>query len=137
MYPRVIKTDEEYREALAETERLIALDPEPGTREADRLELLAMLVEAYEKEKFPIEKPNPIEAIKFRMEEQGLIQRDLVPYIGSKSRVSEVLSGKRRLTMKMARALHEGLGIPAEVLLQEPRAGKKEEKKEGKRVRTG
>jgi HTH-type transcriptional regulator/antitoxin HigA len=137
MYPRLIKTDEEYRQALSETERLIALDPAPGTRKADRLDLLAMLVEAYEKEKFPVDLPGPVEAIKFRMEEQGLRQKDLVPYFGTKSRVSEVLSGKRALTMKMARALHEGLGIPAAVLLQESGIDKQEEEEKGKRVRAG
>ena len=121
MEPRVIKSENEYKMALAEAERLIALDPEPGTPDADRLDLLAILVEAYEKKRFSIALPSPIEAILFRMEEQGLMQKDLVPYMGSKSKVSEVLSGKRPLTIQMIRELHAGLAIPLEVLLHEPK----------------
>ncbi len=116
---KIIKTEEEYKKSLAEVERLIVLDPEQGTPEGDRLELLAMLVENYEKVHFSFNLPSPIDAINFRMEVQGLKQKDLVPYIGSKSKVSEVLSGKRPLTIQMIRALHKGLDIPAEVLLQE------------------
>ncbi|MCH7623881.1 MAG: hypothetical protein IIB46_07335, partial [Nitrospinae bacterium] len=102
---------------------MIALDPESGTSEADRLELLATLVEKYEKEYFPIDRPDPIEAIQFRMEEQTLRQKDLIPYIGSRSKVSEVLSRKRPLTLPMIRALHKGLGIPTDILLQEATTG--------------
>lgn len=120
MNPRIIKTNADYKRALGEAESLVALDPDPGTDEAERLDLLSLLIEKYESEKFPIELPDPLEAIKFRMDEQGLRQRDLIPFIGSKSKVSEVLAGKRSLTVSMIRALHEGLGIPAEVLLQEP-----------------
>ena len=120
MYPRIIKTKMDYERTLKEAENLIALDPDPGTEEAEHLGLLSLLIEKYESEKFPIEFPDPLEAIKFRMDEQGLRQRDLTPFIGSKSKVSEVLSGKRSLTVPMIRALHEGLGIPAGVLLQEP-----------------
>lgn len=119
MEPRVIKSKNEYKTVIAEVERLIALEPEPGTPDADRLDLLAMLVEAYEKKHFSIALPTPVEAILFRMEEQGLMQKDLVPYMGSKSKVSEVLSGKRSLTIQMIRELHAGLDIPLEVLLQE------------------
>ncbi|MBI2931631.1 MAG: ImmA/IrrE family metallo-endopeptidase [Planctomycetes bacterium] len=115
--PRLIKTTEEHEAALAEIERLMSLDPDAGTPEARRLELFAKLVEDYERERFPFETPGPIEAIRFRMSEQGLKQRHLVPFIGSKSKVSEVLAGKRPLTAEMMRALHEGLGIPARVLL--------------------
>lgn len=118
---KLITDKEEYKRALAEVERLIELDPEPGTPEADRLILLAKLIEVYEKEHFSFELPDAIAAIRFRMDEQGLMQRDLVPYIGSKSKVSEILAGRRPLTIHMIRALHEGLGIPAEVLLQEPK----------------
>lgn len=118
MEPRVIKSENEYKMALAEVERLIALDPEPGTPDAKSLDLFAMLVEAYEKKRFSITLPSPVEAILFRMEEQGLMQKDLVPYIGSKSKVSEVLSRKRPLTIQMIRELHAGLNIPLEVLLQ-------------------
>ncbi len=120
MTPKVINTQEEYEEMLAEAERLLARDPKAGSTEADRLELLTLLIENYEKERFKFTIPDPIDAILFRMEEQGLLQRDLVPYIGSKSKVSEVLSRKRPLTIQMIRALHDGLGIPAEVLLQKP-----------------
>ena len=120
MEPRVIKTKEDYKMFLAEVERLVAHDPEPMTPEADRLELLATLVELYEKEHIPFEKPNAIEAIRFRMEEQRLRQKDLVPYMGSKSKVSEVLSGKRLLSLPMIQALHEGLGISLEVMIQKP-----------------
>lgn len=117
---KIINTEEQYKKSLKEVERLIALDPTPGTPEADRLELLAKIIEIYEKEHFHFDLPDPIEAIRFRMEEQGLMQRDLVPFMGSKSKVSEVLSGKRPLTIQMIRALHKGLCIPAEVLVQAP-----------------
>jgi HTH-type transcriptional regulator/antitoxin HigA len=116
---KVIKNDAEHDEALAEIDALLDSDPDPGSEEADRLELLAFLIEDYESRRFPIGAPEPIEAIRFRMEQQGLTQRDLVPYIGSRSKASEVLSGKRPLSLPMIRALHSGLGIPAQVLLQE------------------
>ncbi len=119
MEPRMIKSESQYEETLAEVERLVALDPTPGTPDAERLELLAHLVRAYESTHYPIELPDPLEAIRFRMEQQGLKQRDLVPFLGSRSKVSEVLSGKRSLTLSMIRALHNGLGIPAGVLLRE------------------
>lgn len=117
---KVIKTELEYEAALNEIERLIDLDPEPGTREADQLELLTLLVENYEAKNYPIELPDPIDAIEFRMEQQNLAPRDLLPYLGSRSKVSEVLNRKRPLTLSMIRALHSGLGIPAGVLVQEP-----------------
>lgn len=116
---RVIKTESDYAVALAEIERLVDLDPNAGTPEAEKLELLTLLVQDYESKNFPINTPSPIEAIRFRMEQQGLSPRDLVPYIGSRSKVSEVLSGKRPLTLSMIRALHSGLGIPTKVLLQD------------------
>ena len=121
MNPRTIRTEMDYSRMLKEIEKLITLDPEPGTDDAERLALLSMLIEKYESEKFPIDLPNPLDAIKFRMDEQGLRQKDLIPFIGSKSKVSEVLAGKRFLTVPMLRALHEGLGIPADVLLKEPK----------------
>ena len=114
-----IKTDADYKEALAEIDRLAILDPEAGTDDANRLEVLAILVEAYEKKRFPIGQPTPVEAIEFRMDQLGLSRRDLEEYIGSRSKVSEVLSGKRSLTLRMIRALSKGLDIPADVLLQE------------------
>lgn len=114
---KVIKTDDDYREALKAIEALIAKDPEPDSAEGDQLEILSALVADYEAKTFPTMLPDPIEAIKFRMDQANLKPADLVPYIGSKSRVSEVLSGKRKLTVEMMRALESGLGIPAKVLL--------------------
>lgn len=104
---------------LAEIEKLVDLDPVPGTPEAERLDLLALVVRDFESKRFPRRLPTPLEAIRFRMEQQGLTQKDLVPYMGSKSKVSEVLSGKRPLTLSMMRALHTGLGIPADALLHD------------------
>lgn len=114
---RVIKSDVEYEAALSDAERLIADDPSPGTTAGDRLELLSVLIEDYEKRQFQFETPDPIQAIEFRMEEQGLRQKDLVPLLGSRSRVSEVLSRKRPLTVAMIRALSVGLGIPTDILV--------------------
>jgi len=98
------------------------MDAVPGTTEMDELELLTALVEMYEERRYPIAPPDPIAAIKFRMEQLGLTRKDMVPFMGSKSKVSEVLNGKRPLTLAMMRALHTGLGISAEVLLKEPGA---------------
>jgi len=120
MRPKVIKREAEYEAALARLDEL--LDAEPGTPEGDEFELWATLISTYEEEQFPIDLPDPIAAIRFRMEQAGLKQVDLVPYIGSASRVSEILRGKRSLSLSMIRKLHEGLDIPAEVLLQEPGA---------------
>ena len=126
MIPKVIKTEEEYESALARIEEL--MDAEPATPEGDELELLATLVEVYEEKHYPIALPDPIDAIRFRMEQAGLTRHDLEPYLGSRSKVSEVLSGKRPLSLKMIRALNTGLGIPAEALLQEPGASIPEDK---------
>jgi len=117
MRPKVIKTEADYESALARLEAL--LDAEPETPEGDEFELWATLIEAYEEKTLPIGLPDPIAAIRFRMEQANLKQADLVPFIGSASRVSEILKGKRSLSLSMIRKLHEGLGIPAEVLLQE------------------
>lgn len=95
-------------------------DPAPGSSEADELDVLALLVERYEREQFPIDPPGPIEAIKFRMEQQGLRKKDLVPFIGSAPKVTEVLNGNRTLSLNMIRKLNKGLGIPLETLTQEP-----------------
>jgi HTH-type transcriptional regulator/antitoxin HigA len=111
-----IKTKTAYKEALKEISGL--LDAPPGSHEADMLEVLSILVEEYEKEHHPIDPPDPIEAIKFRLEQQGLNRRNLEPYIGSRARVSEVLNRKRPLSVEMIRRLHKGLGIPAEVLIR-------------------
>jgi HTH-type transcriptional regulator/antitoxin HigA len=118
MTPKIIKTDADYQAALAHLETL--MDAPAGTPEEEELELFAMLIDAYEQEKFPVGLPDPIEAIKFRMEQQALTRKDLQQYIGSQSKVSEVLNGKRPLSLRMIRALHSGLDIPAEVLLQKP-----------------
>jgi HTH-type transcriptional regulator/antitoxin HigA len=116
---KVINSDAEYEAALAEVERLLEQNPAVGTPEDERLKLLTVLVKDYESRNFPTELPDPIEAIRFRMEQQGLTPRDLMPYLGSRSKVSEVLSGRRPLTISMIRALHAGFGIPAKVLLRE------------------
>ena len=120
--PKIIKTDEQYGGYLAEVERLATADPAPGTPDGDRLELLAKLVEDYEKERFKFERPDPVDAILFRMEQQGLRQKDLVPILGGKNRVSEILSRKRPLTLSMMRALSDTLHIPADLLIREPDA---------------
>lgn len=116
---RVINTTEQYEDALSQVSDLIALDPEPGTAQADRLDLLMLLIGFYEEANTSFQPPDPIDAIRFRMDQQDLSQRDLVPYIGSRSKVSEVLSRKRPLTIQMIRALNSAFDIPAKVLLQE------------------
>ncbi|MBI4080772.1 MAG: ImmA/IrrE family metallo-endopeptidase [Candidatus Levybacteria bacterium] len=115
---KVIKTEKDYKEALAMVEELMNRAPEPGSEDADKLNLLATLVEDYESSIYPESLPDPIEAIKFRMEQAGLKPADLVPYIGTPGRVSEILSGKRQLTLDMVRAISAGLGIPSKVLIQ-------------------
>jgi HTH-type transcriptional regulator/antitoxin HigA len=115
---KVIKTKADYEMALKRFESL--LNARPGQPEYDERDVLAVLIERYEDEKFPIDMPDPVQAIKFRMEQAGLSQKDLVPVIGSRSKVSEILSGKRRLTLAMIRSLHKHFGIPADVLLREP-----------------
>ena len=115
-----IRTEEDHKRALARIDKIF--DAEEGTPEGDELEVLVDLVMFYESKTVDIGFPDPISAIKFRMDQAGLTQRDLMPYIGSRSKVSEVLSGKRDLTLSMARALHQNLGIPADVLLQKPGA---------------
>jgi len=117
---KIIKTKEDYNNALKLIEELVGRDPEAGSVDADRLILLAALVKDYESKLFPESLPDPIEAIKFRMEQEDLKPADLVPYIGTPGRVSEILSGKRQLTLDMVRALSNGLGIPAKVLIQKP-----------------
>lgn len=115
---KVIKTEEDYQEALKLVEDLMSRDPDPGSEEGEQLGILTALIQDYESKAFPSQLPNPIEAIKFRMEQAGLSTADLLPYLGSKSRVSEILSGKRQLTIDMIRALEAGLGIPAKVLIR-------------------
>ena len=113
---KLIKTEKDYKEALKLADKLF--DAKPDTSDGDKLDLLVTLIELYEKKNFPIENPSPLAAIKFRMEQLNLSQTDLIPIIGSKSKVSEVLSGKRTLSLNMIRRLSSELGIPAEVLIQ-------------------
>jgi len=115
---KIITTKEEYQDALKLVEELVDCDPESGTTDSDRLLLLTALVKDYESKTFSENLPDPIEAIKFRMEQANLKPSDLVPYIGSAGRVSEILSGKRQLSLDMVRSLSIGLGIPAKVLIQ-------------------
>jgi HTH-type transcriptional regulator/antitoxin HigA len=117
---KVIKTEEEYKNALNLIEELMDKDPDPDSEEGEKLSLLTTLVKDYEANTFPETLPDPVDAILFRMEQQDLKPKDLIPYIGSRSKVSEILSRKRPLTLSMMRALETGLGIPAKVLLQEP-----------------
>jgi len=111
-----IRTKADHRAALKEIEGLMSA--RAGTPEGDRLDVLATLVEAWEKKHYPLELPDPIEAIKFRMEQSGLVAKDLVPMIGRLNRVYEVLNRKRPLTLQMIRRLHRDLGIPAESLIK-------------------
>ena len=113
-----IRTKADYRATLKEIESL--MDAQAGSREGDRLDVLVTLVEAYERKHFPMDLPDPVEAIKFRMEQSGLGPKDLVPMIGQLNRVYEILSRRRPLTLAMIRALHEKLGIPSELLIREP-----------------
>ncbi len=111
-----VRNERDHAEAMGEIERLWGAPA--GTPEGDRLDILAALVDAYEAEHHPIDPPDPIDAIVFRMEQQGLSRKDLEPMIGSRSRVAEVLNRRRNLSIAMIRRLHEGLGIPAEVLIR-------------------
>ena len=115
-----LRTDEDLDKALARVDEIF--HAEPGTPEADELDILASLIQVYENKRYPTATPSPIDAIEFEMDQRGLTRRDLIPLIGSGAKVSEVLSGKRGVTMAMARALNKHLRIPAEILLQEPDA---------------
>lgn len=117
---RPIHTKADYKAALREVSTYFDNQPEPGTPGGNRFEVLLTLVEAYESRHFPIDLPDPVEAIKFRMEQAGLTPKDLVPAIGRLNRVYEVLSRKRPLTLKMIWRLHEKFGIPAESLIRPP-----------------
>ncbi len=113
-----IKTDADYRAVLKEIEMLMTA--EPDTAEGEKLDVLVTLVEAYEQKHYPLDLPDPVEAIKFEMEQKGLTVKDLEPMIGKSNRVYEVLNYKRSLTLKMIWRLHEQLGIPAESLIKQP-----------------
>lgn len=125
---KVIKNEKDYDRALAEIERLILANPTRGSADADRLELLGLVVATYEDKRHPIDAPDPIEAIKFVMDQNDLKAKDLVDALGAKSRVSEVLNRKRRLTQEMMWALHDKFGIPARTLIR-PYALKKAAKR--------
>lgn len=114
---KVIRTEQQYSEYLEEVQALISEAPKLNSKKSERLELLTVLLEAYENSKYPVESPDPIDAIQFRMNEKGLKQADLIKYFGTSSRVSEVLNRKRPLTVQMIRALTIGLGISAETLV--------------------
>ena len=114
---KVINTKKDYEEALGLIEKLMNKNPEPNTEDGEKLNLLATLVQDYESRMFPSSLPDPVDAILFRMEQNNLSPADLVPYIGSRSKVSEVLARKRPLTLSMIRSLESGFGIPAKVLL--------------------
>ncbi len=111
-----IKSERDYNRALKRLE--LIFDAKPGSSEGDELEVLGILIEQYENEHFPIGMPDPIEAIKFRMEQLGYTQGDLANIVGLKSRASEILSRKRKLTLEMIRQLHDSLKIPTDVLIQ-------------------
>jgi len=113
---KIIKTESEYKAALARIEAL--MDAEPGSPGEGELELLALLVGKYETEQFPIQPPDPVDAILFRMDQLGLTPKDMIKYLGSQSKVSEVLNRKRSLSLTMIRKLSDGLGIPAEILIR-------------------
>lgn len=114
-----IRNEQDYRSALAEISVLMASDPVLGSPDGDRLDVMATLVEAYEKKHYQIDPPDPVEAIKFRIEQGAITKKDLESIIGRSNRVSEILNRKRSLSLRMIRKLHYGLGIPAEVLLGE------------------
>ncbi len=115
-----IRTDDDYQAALQELSAFFEIEPEPDSPEGERFEVLLTLVEAYEAKHFPIDLPDPIDAIKFRMEQAGLTPKDLVPMVGRLNRVYEILNRTRPLTLKMIWRLHHELGIPAETLIQPP-----------------
>lgn len=114
-----IRTENDYSTALRQASAFFDKEPEPGSPEGDRFEILLMLIENYEQRHHPIEAPDPIEAIKFRMEQSGLTAKDLTPMIGKLNRVYEILSYKRPLTLAMIRRLHLDLHIPAESLINQ------------------
>ena len=120
IYPplRPIRTADDHHAALRELSAFFENEPEPGTPEGDRFEVMLTLVESYESKHFPIDLPDPVEAIKFRMEPSGLTAKDLQPMIGRLNRIYEVLNRKRPLTLPMIWKLHQGLGIPAENLIR-------------------
>ena len=118
---RPIRTEAEHREALKEIERYFENEPKPGTAEADRFDLLALVIEDYERKRWPIEPPDAVDAIRYHMETSGCTQADLGRLLGSRQRASDILARKRPLTMGMAWKLQREWGIPAEALIAPPR----------------
>ncbi len=134
---KLIKTAEDYQAALNEMDSLIALDPQPNSPEANEIELIAVLMQHFDDAHSSMRdlKVSPIEMIRFVMEQQGLTNKDLIPFIGTRTRVYEVLSGKRELSKKMISAIHEGLGIPVSYLF-ETSSGKKRSSAVGTRSKS-
>lgn len=116
MNVKPIKTKKDYEQAMLRLENIF--DAKKGTPKGDELEILSLLIEKYEDEKFPIDLPDPVEAIKFRMEQMGMTQTDLANIVGQKSRASEILNRKRKLSLEMIRKLHQQWRIPTDVLVQ-------------------
>jgi HTH-type transcriptional regulator / antitoxin HigA len=123
MSPKPIRTEADYEQALRRVEKL--WDSPEGSPHSDELDVLTTLIEAYEREHYPIDPPDPIEAIKFRLEQLGKDSRALIGVIGGRPRVHEVLHGRRSLSLNMIRRLHKTLGIPAEVLIRPPRPNRR------------
>ncbi len=112
-----IKTKKDHETALSRTYELMQQNLKPGSEGADELEVLSMLVEAYEKRQYPVPPPHPVEAIRFRLEQNGMSEKDLNKLLGGRNRKSEIMSGKRKLSLNMIRTLHDVLNIPAETLI--------------------
>ncbi|MGD9618059.1 MAG: type II toxin-antitoxin system HigA family antitoxin [Alphaproteobacteria bacterium] len=142
MLIRPIRNEAEYEAALEEIERYFDREPVPGTPEADRFDILAMLIGAYERERWPIDPPEPIEAIQSYMEQRGYTQSDLADLLGSRSRASEILNRRRPLTMEMAWKLHRDWGLPAESLIRPyptdaaPRSGRARSRLASRKLKT-
>jgi len=119
MNVKIIKSEQDYEQAMARLSALMSRDPKPGSKEENELELLALVIRDYERQTVPAAKIDPIESILFRMDQMQLSRKDLVPYMGSLSKVSEVLTHKRPLSLSMIRRLHRGLDIPADILIED------------------
>ncbi|NQV56791.1 MAG: transcriptional regulator [Rhodospirillales bacterium] len=117
----IVETDTDYEAALLELEKLIDLDPEKNSADGHRLQALILVIGAYEDEHYPIDPPDPIEAVKFRMDQMGYERADLAKILGGNSRVTDFFSHKRGLSLKMVRRLHDEWGIPADILIRETR----------------
>ncbi|MEX9791083.1 type II toxin-antitoxin system HigA family antitoxin [Providencia rettgeri] len=116
--PRILKNDNDYNEAMDRISELMEMSPEIDSEEFNELEMISLFIDDYESKHYKVNKPSAIDAIKFRMDQDGLTQKDMEQYLGSRSKVSEVLSGKRNLSQTMIKKLHIGLGIPLDILIQ-------------------